>query len=310
MSMAVQRRRVARDAGLSVFFPAYNDSGTIASLVITALRTARRLTPDYEVIVVNDGSADGTADILDELARIYPQVRVVHHPQNRGYGGALRTGFADGHARARLLHRRRRAVRSGGDGAALAPHGRRRRSGERLQDQPLGSAASHRHRPHLPPHGQAAVRAQGARRRLRFPADAPLDLRHGAPREEQRRHLPGDDEEDPGRRLPHRRGAGAPLPSRLRQVAVLQLRAAVPHGHRRDEALARAGHPARAHGGRRSPLPAVPVGGTPRTVRDGRPSRVLPRPPRPRHRRPGLHRQQSGAPARRSRRRRAASSTR
>jgi glycosyltransferase involved in cell wall biosynthesis len=80
--------------GLSIFFPAYNDSGTIASLVITALRTARKLTPDHEVIVVNDGSADATAEILDELARTYPQVRVVHHEQNRGYGGALRSGFA------------------------------------------------------------------------------------------------------------------------------------------------------------------------------------------------------------------------
>ena len=80
--------------GLSIFFPAYNDSGTIASLVITALRTARGLTSDFEVIVVNDGSADGTAEILDELARTYPEVRVVHHETNRGYGGALRTGFA------------------------------------------------------------------------------------------------------------------------------------------------------------------------------------------------------------------------
>jgi len=80
--------------GLSIFFPAYNDSGTIASLVITALRTARTLTADHEVIIVNDGSKDGTADILDELASIYPQVRVVHHETNRGYGGALRTGFA------------------------------------------------------------------------------------------------------------------------------------------------------------------------------------------------------------------------
>ena len=106
--------------GLSVFFPAYNDSGTIASLVITALRTARRLTPDYEVIVVNDGSADGTADILDELARIYPQFRVVHHPQNRGYGGALQTGFADGQSGARVLYGRRRAIRSVRDGSALA----------------------------------------------------------------------------------------------------------------------------------------------------------------------------------------------
>ncbi len=83
----------SRKPGLSVFFPAYNDSGTIASLVITALQTARRLTPDFEVIVVNDGSADATARIVDELARTYPEVRVVHHPRNRGYGGALRSGF-------------------------------------------------------------------------------------------------------------------------------------------------------------------------------------------------------------------------
>lgn len=82
-----------RKPGLSVFFPAYNDSGTIASLVITALHTARRLTPDCEVIIVNDGSADATAEIADELARTYPEVRVVHHARNRGYGGALRSGF-------------------------------------------------------------------------------------------------------------------------------------------------------------------------------------------------------------------------
>ena len=80
--------------GLSVFLPAYNDSGTIASLVITSLKTAERLTPDFEVIIVNDGSADATAEIADELARTYPQVRVVHHEKNRGYGGALRSGFA------------------------------------------------------------------------------------------------------------------------------------------------------------------------------------------------------------------------
>jgi glycosyltransferase involved in cell wall biosynthesis len=79
--------------GLSVFFPAYNDSGTIASMVIRAVQAAAALTPDYEVIVVNDGSADPTALVADELARTYPRVRVVHHPVNRGYGGALQTGF-------------------------------------------------------------------------------------------------------------------------------------------------------------------------------------------------------------------------
>lgn len=81
--------------GLSVFFPAYNDAGTIASLVISAVQVAGSLTPDFEVIVINDGSQDDTPRILDELARVYPdRVRVVHHAKNRGYGGALRSGFA------------------------------------------------------------------------------------------------------------------------------------------------------------------------------------------------------------------------
>jgi glycosyltransferase involved in cell wall biosynthesis len=81
--------------GLTIFFPAYNDSGTIASLVIAAHRTAKRLTPDFEILIINDGSADNTAAIADELARQYPEVRAVHHPKNRGYGGALRSGFAE-----------------------------------------------------------------------------------------------------------------------------------------------------------------------------------------------------------------------
>ena len=78
---------------LSVFFPAYNDSGTIASMVIRADAAASALTSDYEVIVVNDGSEDATAEIADELARKYPRVRVEHHAKNRGYGGAIQTGI-------------------------------------------------------------------------------------------------------------------------------------------------------------------------------------------------------------------------
>jgi glycosyltransferase involved in cell wall biosynthesis len=79
---------------LSIFFPAYNDAGTIASLVVLVHMTARQLTDDYEVIVVNDGSPDHTGALLDELALHFPWFRVVHHPRNRGYGAALRSGFA------------------------------------------------------------------------------------------------------------------------------------------------------------------------------------------------------------------------
>lgn len=79
--------------GISVFFPAYNDAGTIASMVVLADRTLKKLTDDYEVIVVNDGSRDHTALVLSELESLYPRFRVIHHPANRGYGSALRTGF-------------------------------------------------------------------------------------------------------------------------------------------------------------------------------------------------------------------------
>jgi glycosyltransferase involved in cell wall biosynthesis len=76
---------------VSAFFPAYNDAGTIASMVVTADRTLRDITDDYEVIVVNDGSPDHTAEVLADLQTRYPKLRVVTHKKNRGYGGALRS---------------------------------------------------------------------------------------------------------------------------------------------------------------------------------------------------------------------------
>ena len=90
----MQAPDASRTPGLTFFFPALNDAGTIGSLVIQAVQAASRLTPDFEVIVINDGSEDATGAIIDELARTYPQVRAIHHGKNRGYGGALRTGFS------------------------------------------------------------------------------------------------------------------------------------------------------------------------------------------------------------------------
>lgn len=80
---------------LSIFFPCYNDGGTIASMVLLALETARDLTADYEVIVIDDGSVDSSRDVLRQLQKDHPDhVRPVFHQKNQGYGGALRTGFA------------------------------------------------------------------------------------------------------------------------------------------------------------------------------------------------------------------------
>jgi glycosyltransferase involved in cell wall biosynthesis len=83
--------RTARS--ISAFFPAFNDEGTIAHMVAEALAMLPALTDDYEVLVVNDGSADGTSAVLDELARRESRVRVIHHAENRGYGAALASGF-------------------------------------------------------------------------------------------------------------------------------------------------------------------------------------------------------------------------
>jgi len=81
-------------SSITVFFPAFNDEDSIAALVAQALALLPQFTSDYEVIVVNDGSSDGTAAVLNKLAQRHERVRVIHHPVNRGYGGALQTGFA------------------------------------------------------------------------------------------------------------------------------------------------------------------------------------------------------------------------
>lgn len=89
-----ESKRMKSSPSISVFFPAYNDGGTIASMVLSALLVVEQITDDFEIIIVNDGSADYTADIANRLAQDYSAVQVVHHPVNRGYGAALRTGFA------------------------------------------------------------------------------------------------------------------------------------------------------------------------------------------------------------------------
>ena len=81
---------------VSIFYPCYQDWGTMGSMVLLTLRTAERLDLDYDFTIVDDGSNGHTQDLLAEIAGRFPQVNVVRHETNRGYGGALRTGFASG----------------------------------------------------------------------------------------------------------------------------------------------------------------------------------------------------------------------
>lgn len=80
---------------LTVFFPCYNDGGTIATMIIRGMQAAKTVTDDFEILVINDGSEDDSALILEEMARIYAgQLRVIQEPRPSGYGGVLRRGFA------------------------------------------------------------------------------------------------------------------------------------------------------------------------------------------------------------------------
>jgi glycosyltransferase involved in cell wall biosynthesis len=79
--------------GLSVVLPAYNEEAVIADTVARCVQVLSVIAPDYEIIVVDDGSRDRTGEIADELAARNPRVRVIHNRPNRGYGGALTAGF-------------------------------------------------------------------------------------------------------------------------------------------------------------------------------------------------------------------------
>jgi glycosyltransferase involved in cell wall biosynthesis len=81
------------DYRLSIVLPAYNEEDNILTAIKRSTEVAERLCVDHEVIVVDDGSRDRTADLVREAADADLRVRLVRHGKNRGYGEALRTGF-------------------------------------------------------------------------------------------------------------------------------------------------------------------------------------------------------------------------
>jgi glycosyltransferase involved in cell wall biosynthesis len=95
MSMALREFGPPKFPSLSVFFPAYNDAPSLPSLIGRTFSILEEAVEDFEVIVVNDGSRDGTARVLSDLQQVHgPRLRIITHEVNRGYGGALRSGFA------------------------------------------------------------------------------------------------------------------------------------------------------------------------------------------------------------------------
>ncbi|HUW20685.1 MAG TPA: glycosyltransferase family 2 protein [Sedimentisphaerales bacterium] len=78
---------------ISVFFPCYNEQDNVVRTTQQALDVLEKINADFEIIIVDDGSADATGRIADEIAAQNSRVKVVHHPTNRGYGAALQSGF-------------------------------------------------------------------------------------------------------------------------------------------------------------------------------------------------------------------------
>ncbi len=78
---------------LSLILPAYNEVAGIRQAISEADEALSGLVADYEILVVDDGSADDTAAVVAQMAAGNPRVRLLRHERNRGYGAALRTGF-------------------------------------------------------------------------------------------------------------------------------------------------------------------------------------------------------------------------
>ena len=80
---------------ITAFFPCYNEEANVERTTLAALKTLARVSDDFEIIIVNDGSKDRTGEIADRLAAEHSRVRAVHNRPNQGYGGALQRGFRE-----------------------------------------------------------------------------------------------------------------------------------------------------------------------------------------------------------------------
>ena len=85
--------RLAPTVEISAVMPAFNEEANLEQSVGRMARALETNARGFEIIVVDDGSRDGSAALLERLIGAHPNLRVVRHPVNRGYGAALRSGF-------------------------------------------------------------------------------------------------------------------------------------------------------------------------------------------------------------------------
>ncbi len=84
---------MTKSPSLSVFFPCYNEVENIERIAGQAIAVLKNIGADYELVIVDDGSRDGTGEAADKIAAQHESVKVIHHPTNLGYGAALQSGF-------------------------------------------------------------------------------------------------------------------------------------------------------------------------------------------------------------------------
>lgn len=93
----LQFRQMAstKKPSISAFFPFLNDWGTIGSLVTAVDTVLQRVSSNYEILIIDDGSDEKSKEILRMLSKRFPKLRIITHKTNRGYGGALKSGIAN-----------------------------------------------------------------------------------------------------------------------------------------------------------------------------------------------------------------------
>ena len=93
IQMANPANKLSDWESISVFFPCHNEEGNLRRVYESASKVLQNTGLDYEIIVVDDGSTDGTLQVANDIVAADPKVRVIHHPKNLGYGSALQSGF-------------------------------------------------------------------------------------------------------------------------------------------------------------------------------------------------------------------------